>query len=297
MAEHTISEIKKGDVRYPELLGQTAGAPETLFYLGVPPSRDEVTVAIVGTRKATAEGRLLAKRIAATLARAGITIVSGLALGIDGSAHEGALEGGGRTMAVLARGLDDIYPQAHTSLAQKIVEQDGTIFSEYPAGTPPLQHQFLERNRIIAGLSVATVIIEAPIHSGALVTARCAAEAGREVYVLPGPARDQNYAGSHLLIRNGARLVSSAEDILEDVTSVLPNYGLVLSRKDERQAEPADDVDRAIFRALAEAPKPLTIDNLAQLVNLETQIVSERLTYLILSNLVIENGGRYSLRR
>jgi DNA processing protein len=297
MAGHSILEMKKGGSRYPELLSQTAGAPETLFCLGAPPRSDEITVAVVGTRKATAEGRLWAKRIAAALARAGVTVASGLALGIDGAAHEGALEGGGRTLAVLARGLDDVYPQAHAGLARKIVEQGGAILSEYPVGTPPLQHQFLERNRIIAGLAVGTVIVEAPIHSGALVTARCAAEAGREVYVLPGPAGNPNYAGSHLLIRNGARLVASAEDILEDLVSVLPNYGLALPDGKAFVAEPEDDTDRAIFRALAEASGALTIDNLARLVNLETHIVSERLTYLILRDLVTENGGRYSLKR
>lgn len=289
--------MKKGDAQYPELLGQTAGAPENLFCLGAPPRSDEVTVAIVGTRKATPDGRLLAKRTAAALARAGVTVVSGLALGIDGAAHEGALEGGGRTLAVLARGLDDVYPQAHVGLARKIVEQGGAILSEYPVGTPPLQHQFLERNRIIAGLSVGTVIVEAPIHSGALVTARCAAEAGREVYVFPGSAGSPNYAGSHLLIRSGARLVASAEDILEDLASVLPNYGLALPKEDASRTEPEDATDRAIFLALAEASGALTIDNLAQLVNLETHIVSERLTYLILRDMVTENGGRYALKK
>ncbi len=289
-----MEKIVREDDRYPGLLTQIPDPPQLLFCLGEPPRPNEVSIAVVGTRKATEGGRLVAKRLAAGLARAGATVVSGLALGIDGAAHEGALQGGGRTVAVLARGLDEIYPSSHEGLARRMLAQGGALVSEYPPGTPPLEHRFLERNRIIAGIAVATVIVEAPIHSGALVTARLALESGREVYVVPGPAESQNYAGSHLLLRNGARLVTSTEDVLEDLASVLPNYSLRWPEKDET-AETLDADDGAII-AVLKARGPLAIDNIAELVNLETHIVLERLTHLMLRGRVNETQGRYILK-
>ncbi len=178
----------------------------------------------MGTRKATSQGRFIAKEIAKKLSEMGMVIVSGLAMGIDTAAHEGALAGAGRTIAVLACGLDNIYPRQNENLAKKIIGTGGAVISEYPVGTEAFKNQFLERNRIVSGLCIATIVVEAPRESGALVTARLAAEQGREVFVFPGPTNHPNYHGSHKLIRDGARLVSSIDDILEDLNSEIPNF-------------------------------------------------------------------------
>ncbi|MCL4403956.1 DNA-processing protein DprA [Patescibacteria group bacterium] len=290
-----MEEISVEDPRYPELLRQIQYPPRSVFCLGAPPRSDEPAVAIVGTRKATPEGRLFARRLAKELSRAGLSIVSGLAIGIDGAAHEGALDGGGRTVAVLASGLDNIYPRAHEGLAKRIIESGGGVLSEYPPGTLPLQHRFLDRNRIIAGLALATVIVEAPEHSGALATARYAAESGRDVMVVPGAAGHPNYAGSHMLLRAGARLIASAGDVLEDIEIALQNCGFGPIKVDKATEEPGAE-DGAIIGAL-KAHGPLTIDKLAELVNLETHIVLERLTYLMLRGRVAETQGRYNIKR
>lgn len=220
-----IETIRLGDKSYPRLLKEISNPPKELFVRGSTvlttggelPATEKIHVAIVGTRKATSEGRILAKKIARQCAEKNWVVVSGLAMGIDTAAHEGALAGGGETIAVLGCGVDTIYPAQNENLANKILDGHGGIISEYTHGTPALPHQFLERNRIVAGLSIATIVIEAPAKSGAIVTARLAAEYGREVFVFPGMANHPQYHGSHALIRDGARLVNSFEDILEDL--------------------------------------------------------------------------------
>lgn len=216
-----IKVIKLTDKEYPRLLNETTSPPKVIFVRGKIFDLEKPTIAIVGTRKATSEGLRLAKQVAKTLAEKGFLIVSGLAMGIDTAAHEGALLAGGETIAVLGCGVDSIYPAQNENLGQKILASGGAIISEYPEGTPALPHRFLERNRIVAGLSLATIVIEAPAKSGALVTARFAAECGREVFVFPGFAGHPQYKGSHALIRDGARLVNSTEDVLEDLEPVL----------------------------------------------------------------------------
>jgi len=214
-----IAEIKIKDKNYPPLLREIHEPPRKIFVRGKLPDFEKTFVAIVGTRKATEEGRALAKKTAKALAEKGMVIVSGLAMGVDAAAHEGALLGGGKTVAVLGNGIDMVYPAQNENLANKILKHGGAIISEYEPGTPAMPHQFLERNRIVAGLCQATIVIEAPAKSGAIVTARIAAEEGREVFVFPGPAGHPQHAGSHALIRDGARLVNSVEDILEDLSS------------------------------------------------------------------------------
>jgi len=218
--DRQIKIISQKNPEYPSLLKEIQNPPEKLYVLGNLPSEplaNRPKIAIVGTRKATAQGRLLAKEIARKLTELGVIIVSGLAMGIDTSAHEGAVKAGGQTIAVLANGLDTIYPRQNENLAKKILELDGAIISEYPTNTPSFPNQFLERNRIISGLSIATIIIEAPERSGSLATANWAVEQGREVFVFPGPIDHPNYRGSHKLIRDGARLIGSIEDLLEDL--------------------------------------------------------------------------------
>ncbi len=294
-----MSETKKTDADYPSLLNEIGAPPSPLYFLGSLPSPSDVTIAIVGTRKATREGLLLAKQIANDLAKAGAVVVSGLALGIDGAAHEGAVLARGRTLAVLGSGLDSIYPRAHENLARSILENDGAIVSEYPAETPPFPSQFLERNRLISGLSLATVVIEAPIHSGALATARFALEQGREVLVAPGPASHPNYKGSHVILRNGARLVTNAAEILEDLKSAIMNHGLTLASIQKTispKIETKNEADSLIISAFKNTAQPLTVDNLAETTMLESQVVNQRLTFLILNGTVEEKGGRFKLK-
>ena len=282
-----MNKITLEDKNYPLLLKEIPGSPKEIYYLGRLPKAEETLIAIVGTRKATSDGRILAKQIAKDLAEAGITIVSGLAFGIDAAAHEGALAGGGKTIAVLATGLDTIYPRSHERLVQEILKNDGALISEYPPGTPAYPNQFLERNRIISGLCIATVIIEAPIHSGALVTARHALEQGREIFVTPGPARHQNYKGSHLLIRNGARLITSVEDILEDLNLTH------LQKKSVNEEDFQDPQSKAIIAALKNSKNPLTLDNIIGETKLEPHIVYQRLTFLTLEKIIEERNGKF----
>lgn len=213
----SVKNIKKEESEYPKLLGEINKPPSPLFYKGRLPESDELCIGIVGTRKAGDYGRKAAKEISFNLSKKGITVVSGLALGIDEAAHIGALEAGARTLAVLGHGLDMIYPKENKALAKRIVESSGALLSEYRTGEKPKPERFLERNRIISGLSKAVVIIEAPSRSGALNTARHALEQNREIFVVPGRAENKNFKGSHKLIREGAGLVINAEEILDDL--------------------------------------------------------------------------------
>lgn len=208
--------LRLEEAEYPPLLREIPNPPQTLYLSGSLESEHPL-IAIVGTRKATDKGKGTAFRFAEELVSRGFGVVSGLALGIDTAAHEGALGKRGYTVAVLGSAIDDIYPPENESLAKRILDTGGVIISEYSPGTPIQKHQFIERNRIISALSLAIIVIEAPIHSGALVTARTGAEQGKDVFVVPGPIGDPNFEGSHKLIRDGAILVGSIEDVLEDL--------------------------------------------------------------------------------
>lgn len=199
---------------YPELLKQIDSPPPVLYACGqlAPLLPDKIS--IVGTRKASDVGRKQTSRLAYDLASLGLTIVSGMALGIDGSAHEGALEAGGLTIAVLGSGIGEVYPPQHESLYRRIQEH-GLIISEHPPGVPPLKEHFPRRNRIIAGISKGTVVAEAPLNSGALITARLAQDMGREVFAMPGPVASPLVKGCHQLIKSGeAKLIEDADDVL-----------------------------------------------------------------------------------
>jgi len=206
--------VTLGDALYPPALLHTADPPLLLFVQGraeLLTARD--ALAIVGSRSPTAQGRDNARAFAAHFARAGWTVVSGLALGIDGAAHEGALEGGGGTVAVLGTGIDRIYPARHRELAHRIA-REGLLVSEFALGTPPLPAHFPQRNRVIAGLARGTLVVEAALESGSLITARLAAEAGREVFAIPGSIHSPQSRGCHALIKQGAKLVETAADVL-----------------------------------------------------------------------------------
>ena len=277
---------------YPTLLKEIQNPPPQLHVLGKLPEEDQIKVAVVGTRKATPFGKSLAKEISAELAERGIIIVSGLAMGIDTAAHEGALSMGGKTIAVLACGLDNIYPRQNESLAGRIIKSLGAIISEYPIGAPPFPNQFLERNRIVSGLSVATVIIEAPRDSGSLVTARLAAEQGREVFVFPGTSNHPNYRGSHKLIRDGARLVDSLGDILEDL-GLEENK---ISRRESLVKDVKDKNQLLIIDAFRETVQPLNIDKIVQLTKLEPQVVNQSLAFLTILGITREVEGGYIIK-
>ncbi len=294
-----IKTISRNDSQYPLLLNEIPNPPKKIHLLGNLPNQNSPYIAIVGTRKATTEGRLIAKKIAQKLAELGAVIVSGLAMGIDTAAHEGALAGNGKTVAVLACGLNEIYPRQNENLAQKILEANGVIISEYPIGTPAYPDQFLARNRIVSGLSVATIVIEAPIDSGALVTARLAAEQGREVFIIPGPINHPNYNGSHKLIRDGARLVNSIEDILEDLGSEILNSKIQILNKSQTSKSKIQNIEDKsqllILKVIQEAGKPLNIDKIIEITKLEPQIVSQTIAILTIQEIIKETEKGYAI--
>ena len=203
------------DKNYPQLLKEIYDPPQTLYVNGQLKAVEKYPLAVVGTRKISSYGQQITQSLVKALARAGLTIISGLALGVDGLAHQATLDVGGRTIAVLGSSLDIIYPPSHEKLAQRIVESDGAIISEYPPKTRPSKWTFPARNRIVAGLSLGVLVIEAPKRSGALITARFALDQGREVFAVPGSIYNKNSAGCHLLIKLGAKPVTKPEDILE----------------------------------------------------------------------------------
>src|SRR3990172_4856842 len=298
----SINIINKEDSRYPALLKEIPDAPEKIYVLGELPLDPPPTslrignpkIAIVGTRKATDQGKIIAKKIAEKLTNLGVIIVSGLAMGIDTAAHEGAIAANGKTIAVLANGLDKIYPAQNENLAKKILELNGAIISEYEPEKPALEHQFLERNRIVSGLSVATIVIEAPERSGSIVTARLAAEQGREVFVFPGPANHPNYTGSHKLIRDGARLVSSIEDILEDLNLELKNLKTE-KLKHNAKSNIIDKDQLIIIKTIQEAGRPLNIDKIIEITKLEPQIANQAIAFLTIAEIIKETKSGYTL--
>jgi len=201
---------------YPERLRMVADPPPLLYLSGMPFPDHEVAVAIVGGRRATPAGRMITEEIAKELAAAGVTIVSGLARGIDAAAHRGALAGKGRTIAVLGCGIDRTYPPEHEALRRSI-EAQGTVLSELPVGSSPQTHHFPRRNRIISGLSLGVLVSEAAVESGSLITAKLALEQGRDVFAVPGSVKDASCRGSNGLIKEGAKLIERAQDVLDDI--------------------------------------------------------------------------------
>ncbi|MFA5098827.1 MAG: DNA-processing protein DprA [Candidatus Paceibacterota bacterium] len=287
-----INQVSFGGTDYPDLLKEISNPPKEIFYLGN--FLDESLakrpkIAIVGTRKATAYGRAIAKEMAENFAKKGIIVVSGLAMGIDTAAHEGALLGEGRTIAVLACGLNMVYPRQNENLAKKIIKTGGAVISEYPSGTEAFKNNFLERNRIVSGLSNATIVIEAPERSGALVTARLAAEQGREVFVAPGPMNHSNYLGSHKLIRDGAMLISSIEDVFEDL-------GLDFKAEKTEIASELKEEERNIFEVVKQAGFPVGVDKVVEITRLEPQKVNQIIALLVIRGILTETSQGYTIK-
>ena len=230
LAKKKMALVLREDAQYPPLLRQIAHPPHLLYVYGETDLTDRFPVAVVGTRRASAYGLTHTREIAAELAQTGVCVVSGLALGIDAAAHTGALDGGGRTVAVLGSALDKPYPQENDPLMQRILESGGSVVSEYAPGTPPSRYSFLQRNRIIAGMCLGTLVTEGPRRSGALNTATRTLENGREVFALPGNVDSPGAQLPNMLISEGARLVTGAADILS---------ALVIEPKDAPKAAQA----------------------------------------------------------
>jgi DNA processing protein len=214
--EHGVRILTDSDASYPRMLREIHDPPGVLFVRGDIKPDDALAIGIVGTRHATQYGLQQAERLAGSLARAGLTVVSGLARGVDAAAHRGALAAGGRTLAVLGSGVLNIYPPEHDKLADEVCEH-GALISEAPPRAAPMAGVFPQRNRIISGLSLGALIVEAGDRSGALITARLANEQGREVFAVPGRVDNRNARGCHRLIRDGAKLVETADDVLEEL--------------------------------------------------------------------------------
>jgi DNA processing protein len=278
------------DADYPRLLREIADPPVALYVLGERGALARAQLAIVGSRNASPAGRENAQVFARSLAQAGLAITSGLALGIDGAAHKGALAAGGTTIAVVGTGLDRVYPSRHRDLAHAIADR-GALVSEFPLGTSPRPENFPIRNRLIAGLSLGTLVVEAALQSGSLITARLALEQGREVFAIPGSIHSPLARGCHALIRQGAKLVETANDVLEELGPLALVALETVAYSTAPSLELSPDAAR-LLECLGHDPQ--TMDVLIQRCGLTAGAVSSMLSELEIHGLVAAApGGRY----
>jgi DNA processing protein len=294
-ADPARQALTLGDPGYPEPLLHGGDPPLMLFLEGRVELLHKPSVAVVGSRQATPQGLAHARHFAAALSQAGVTVVSGLAAGIDGAAHEGALSGEGSTVAVIGTGPDIVYPRRHGGLWRSIV-QAGVVVSEHAPGTPALAHHFPHRNRIIAGLTRATLVVEATLKSGSLITARLAMEAGREVFAVPGSIQSPQSRGCHELIRQGAQLVESPEEILQALQLQAAGPGSVQPRSEVSEASEAGaDAHTPHGRLLqAMGHDPVSLDTLIGRTGDAAPELGARLLELELQGLVARlPGGQF----
>lgn len=297
--------LSLGDAQYPQLLLHCGDPPLMLFLEGRVDLLQRPSLAVVGSRQATPQGLAHARQFASGLSHAGVTVVSGLATGIDGAAHEGALAGAGSTLAVIGTGPDIVYPSRHVGLWRRIA-QDGLVVSEHPPGTQALAHHFPHRNRIIAGLTRGTLVVEATLKSGSLITARLAMEGGREVFAVPGSIQSPQAKGCHELIRQGAQLVESAQEILEslglpasptDSTAASASAAAAVVSDVPDGADGPDDPDPRsphgrLLRAMGH--DPVSLDTLVGRTGDAASVLGARLLELELQGLVARlPGGRF----
>ncbi len=283
-----VSLVSIHDPDYPPLLAAIYDPPP-LLYLKGSLEGDRHPIAVVGSRKTTPYGKRVTERICSELAGYGMTVVSGFARGIDGFAHQAALTAGGRTIAVVGCGVDRIYPSEHKALFEQIVEQ-GAVISEFPMGAFPEPHHFPQRNRIISGLSLGCVVVEAALESGSLITARFALEQGREVFAVPGSIFSETSAGTHRLIKSGAKLVQGVDDILEEL---LP----ALKRKPQMPGPPLTPLEgdeEVLYRLLSLEPKH--IDQVILESARPASVVSGLLLALELKGAVRQLAGKFYVR-
>lgn len=289
LARHGVDILTWNDTNYPRRLREIHDAPPVLYVRGQLLPVDEWSIAVVGTRRATSYGRQVTQELTAALAANGITVVSGLAKGIDACAHRAALESGGRTIGVLACGLDLLYPADHLALAREMA-QTGALVSELPLGTRPVPGAFPARNRLISGLSLGVLVVEGDVGSGARITANFALDQNREVFAVPGSVFSPASRLTNGLIRDGqAKLVARVEDILEEL-----NLSMVTQQLEMKELLLGDETEAAIYRHLSH--EPTHIDDLGRLSGLPASSVSSTLTIMELKGLVRHQGGMRYVR-
>ncbi len=283
IADQGVTVITWDEDVYPRRLKEIDQPPPVLFVRGSINVEDDWAVSVVGTRRVTPYGRQVAAEIARFLAQNGVTVVSGLARGVDAIAHQSAMQAGGRTLAILGSGVDVIYPPEHRKLAEEIVQQ-GAVISDYPLGTQPESSNFPPRNRIIAGLSLATIVVEAGERSGALITAEFAVEQGRDVFAVPGSILAPQSEGTNRLIEQGARPLLRMSEILESL-----KLEQIPEKQASRKAISASPEERKLLSCLDHEPKH--IDEICTISGLPIQAVSATLTMMELKGLVTQVGG------
>lgn len=286
---HPIRQLKIGDEDYPPLLREIPKAPEILYLRGDFADWTRPLVAIVGTRKATNYGLKAARELASDLAARGVVIVSGLALGIDAAAHKGALDAKGLTLAVLGSGVNQIYPSTNAGLAREIMEKGGAIISEFPPDHPPDKWTFPQRNRIVAGLTQATIVIEAPEKSGALITAYLALDFNREVGAVPGEITSVNSMGANALLRRGAAVIRNADDALELLGLQEINESATGNLFDN-----FDEIEQIILQCLTE---PQSREELALASGIDSATLGAKLTMLELKDVIKKQGDKFKLTK
>ena len=284
-----IFQINLSDYDYLRDLPHIPDPPKKLFMQGKLPTKRVKTVAIVGTRKPSAYGREIATKIASECAKNGIVVVSGLALGIDSIAHRAAIDSGGKTIAILANGVDKIYPRSHEDLSQRILQTNGAILGEYPNNTPARPWQFLARNRIVSGLADAVVIIEAASRSGTLSTANHALDQGKEIFAVPGNITSPLSAGCNQLIKNGANPLTSVEDLLD----------FLIPDRFEKQTQlfKGDTREENVILEFLSKNGTTSSDTIIKQTRLSASEFNQAITMLELKGLVLNNGGeKWSLK-
>jgi len=293
LAKEDIKAITIENKIYPKLLKELYTPPPLLYYKGNFDLKNDFTLAVVGARKYTNYGQQATTNIVKDLVYNNLTIVSGLALGIDALAHITALENNGKTVAVLGSGLDkqNIYPSQNRYLADKIISQNGLLISEFPPGTPPLRHHFPQRNRIISGLSLGTLIIEASEKSGALITAKYSLDQNREVFAVPGNIYSDTSSGTNRLIKMGARVVTSAEDIIETL-----NLDQAIAYIDNKKIIPETPEEEMLIAHLSH--EPIHVDELTRLTKLDIAAINSTLAIMEMKGMVKNMGSmQYVLAR
>lgn len=290
LEKFNIGYITMFDKAYPKLLKEAHDHPVVLYIKGNFEALKVPSIAVVGSRKFTHYGQKIAYQLSKALSQAGLGIVSGLALGIDAVAHKAALDATGVTIGVLGCGLDKIYPASNLMLGKEILEKGGAIVSEFSPGTPPLKYNFPARNRIIAGLSLGTLVIEAAEQSGALITAYQALEYNREVFAVPGNIDSLTSAGTNMLIQKGAKLISKPEDILEELNIEAKNI-----EQKNREILPENENEKILLEVLSVGEK--SVDEIVQDSKLNIVSINTTLTMMEMKGMVDNvGGGRYKLR-
>lgn len=289
MPSKNIEIIKKSAKEYPKILKEISNAPKQLYVRGRLPENHDMNFAIVGTRRASEYGKTLAFKIAKELSELGFNIVSGLALGIDTQSHLGALAGNGKTIAVLGSGIDDasIFPKENLNLVKKIIASGGAVISEYEPAAKSEIWYFPERNRIVSGLSRGVLVVEAPEKSGALITARMALEQNREVFAIPGSVFSRNSIGTNNLIKSGAKVVTSIDDILEEL-----NLTELKKEKEENKKENLTNEENQIFNIISK--EPAHIDKICEITKMPASRVMSIVSVLEIAGIIKNINGKFT---